>query len=122
MLLDSAIDEKISIKLEDFELELTKNAFLAIDGVIFAGSFYEGREIESDYIKVLDDRYQDASLVEINTILTNPVKDVVKSLVTRKNINLEGITRIVGYYSRVSNWNKSKVSELQDRHTGIYAF
>ena len=27
MLLDSGIDEKISIKLEDFELELTKNAF-----------------------------------------------------------------------------------------------
>jgi len=122
MLLDLEIEEKISVKLSDFEIELAKNDFLTIDGVILAGSFYEGKEIESDCIKVLDDRYQDASLIEINTILTNPVEDVVKSLVTRKSINLEGITRIVGYYSRVSNWNKSKVSELKDRHTGNYAF
>jgi len=31
-----------------------------------------------------------------------------------------GITRIVGYYSRVSNWNKSKIGELKDRHKGDY--
>tara|TARA_Y100000034_G_scaffold126870_1_gene178784 strand:+ start:525 stop:896 length:372 start_codon:yes stop_codon:yes gene_type:complete len=31
------------------------------------------------------------------------------------------ITRVCGYYSRVSNWNKSKVGELKDRHRGNYA-
>jgi len=31
------------------------------------------------------------------------------------------ITRVVGYYSRVHNWNKSKVGELKDRHKGIYS-
>jgi anaerobic ribonucleoside-triphosphate reductase len=31
-----------------------------------------------------------------------------------------GITRIVGYYSRVNNWNKSKLGELRDRHAGQY--
>jgi len=31
-----------------------------------------------------------------------------------------GITRIVGYYSRISNWNKSKKGELKDRHKGEY--
>ena len=31
-----------------------------------------------------------------------------------------GITRIVGYYSRVTNWNKSKLGELRDRHRGDY--
>jgi hypothetical protein len=30
------------------------------------------------------------------------------------------ITRVCGYYSRVSNWNKSKVGELKDRHNGNY--
>jgi len=29
--------------------------------------------------------------------------------------NVVGITRIVGYYSRVDNWNKSKKGELKDR-------
>lgn len=33
----------------------------------------------------------------------------------RKSIMLNGITRIVGYYSRVNNWNKSKIGELRDR-------
>ena len=31
-----------------------------------------------------------------------------------------GITRIVGYYSRVSNWNRSKLGELHDRRHGNY--
>lgn len=31
------------------------------------------------------------------------------------------VTRVVGYYSRIQNWNKSKVGELQDRHAGDYA-
>jgi hypothetical protein len=33
----------------------------------------------------------------------------------RAPIVLHGITRIVGYYSRVTNWNKSKIGELRDR-------
>lgn len=35
--------------------------------------------------------------------------------------NVYGITRIVGYYSRIENWNKSKRGELKDRHRGDYA-
>ena len=31
-----------------------------------------------------------------------------------------GLTRIVGYFSRISNWNKSKIGELRDRHGGSY--
>ena len=32
-----------------------------------------------------------------------------------------GVTRIVGYYSRINNWNKSKHGELKDRHRGDYS-
>ncbi len=32
-----------------------------------------------------------------------------------------GITRVVGYFSRITNWNKSKKGELKDRHKGDYA-
>ena len=35
--------------------------------------------------------------------------------------NLVSFTRIVGYFSRISNWNKSKLGELKDRHKGDYA-
>ncbi|MHC4887346.1 MAG: hypothetical protein ACYTGH_19900, partial [Planctomycetota bacterium] len=30
------------------------------------------------------------------------------------------MTRVVGYYSRVENWNQSKIGELEDRHAGNY--
>jgi ribonucleoside-triphosphate reductase len=30
------------------------------------------------------------------------------------------MARVVGYYSRVENWNKSKLGELTDRHKGDY--
>jgi hypothetical protein len=32
-----------------------------------------------------------------------------------------GITRVVGYFSRTSNWNKSKLGELKDRQRGRYS-
>ncbi|NQT90157.1 MAG: hypothetical protein HQ558_02780 [Candidatus Omnitrophica bacterium] len=31
------------------------------------------------------------------------------------------MTRVVGYYSKVHNWNKSKLGELADRRKGTYA-
>ena len=30
------------------------------------------------------------------------------------------LTRIVGYFSRIENWNRSKLAELRDRHKGDY--
>lgn len=32
-----------------------------------------------------------------------------------------GVTRVVGYFSRIDNWNNSKKAELRDRQKGIYA-
>jgi len=31
------------------------------------------------------------------------------------------MSRIVGYYSKTSNWNKSKIGELNDRRRGNYS-
>ncbi len=34
--------------------------------------------------------------------------------------NVYGISRVVGYYSRINNWNKSKQAEFRDRQKGEY--
>jgi len=34
---------------------------------------------------------------------------------------LYGMTRVVGYFSRISNWSTSKLAELADRRKGSYA-
>ncbi|HPJ72694.1 MAG TPA: anaerobic ribonucleoside-triphosphate reductase, partial [bacterium] len=35
--------------------------------------------------------------------------------------NVYGLSRVVGYFSRIDNWNRSKKGELSDRHAGNYA-
>jgi len=30
------------------------------------------------------------------------------------------VSRIVGYFSRIENWNQSKIGELKDRRAGTY--
>lgn len=50
-------------------------------------------------------------------------RDDLQSILTgkREPDALKHITRIVGYYSRVENWNKSKLGELKARHKGHYS-
>ena len=33
---------------------------------------------------------------------------------------LQHMTRVVGYYSKIENWNPSKIGELKDRQKGVY--
>lgn len=35
---------------------------------------------------------------------------------TRQGKNVENITRVTGFFSKVSSWNKGKTGELNDRH------
>ncbi len=54
--------------------------------------------------------------VGVEEILTAPLKDIWDVIANnRKKLVCHGVTRIVGYYSRTHNWNKSKVGELRDR-------
>ena len=54
--------------------------------------------------------------VGVEEILTAPLKDIWDVIANnRKALVCHGVTRIVGYYSRTHNWNKSKVGELRDR-------
>lgn len=34
--------------------------------------------------------------------------------------NIYGLSRIVGYYSIIENWNNSKLAELESRQKGKY--
>jgi hypothetical protein len=54
----------------------------------------------------------------IEAIEKNEWPVLKRQIVQGKNIH--HITRIVGYYSRIENWNKSKKGELKDRHKGDY--
>jgi len=54
-------------------------------------------------------------------ILELPWEDLRAMATGEKDIApLYHVTRIVGYLSRVENWNPSKISELRDRRAGDY--
>ena len=59
--------------------------------------------------------------VGIQAILENDWP-TLESVLTgkREPLALRHMTRVVGYFSQVENWNKSKVGELKDRHKGNY--
>ena len=47
------------------------------------------------------------------------IRDII--LGTRSPVLLHHVTRIVGYFSRIENWNRSKLGELHDRRAGTYS-
>ena len=59
------------------------------------------------------------TLQTINEYRWEDLQDVITG--KRDGTIMRPITRIVGYYSRVNNWNLSKLAELDDRHKGNYA-
>lgn len=103
------VKSEIEKKLEIFDDMCRLSGIVEIDGVTEEGK-----------IKILNHSNQQAYEVEIDTIVRTPIRDLLLALETGVHVRLFGVTRIVGYYSRVANWNKSKIGELKDRHAGSY--
>jgi anaerobic ribonucleoside-triphosphate reductase len=56
-----------------------------------------------------------------NTVLAHDWEALNGIMTNRREPNpIIHMARVVGYYSRVENWNKSKLGELTDRHKGDY--
>ncbi len=71
----------------------------------------EGKYIEVSVSEIVRAVYTDGSL----TAFARGQQLVSAMLCERPDIVCHGITRIVGYYSKVTNWNGSKRGELRDR-------
>jgi hypothetical protein len=114
-----SVEKSLTIFVEAVELssdlEIIGTAFPNNEEVFVIRDYSKTEGIEGAYVEV--------SIDEIVRKVTDTDKaqefiQVIQN--DRKPIVLNGITRIVGYYSRVNNWNKSKVGELRDRANGSY--
>ena len=115
-----SVEKSLTIFVEAVEL----SSDLEIIGTVFPSSDEEVFVIR-DYSKAegIEGAYVEVSIDEIVQKVTDidKAQEFIKVIQNdRKPIVLNGITRIVGYYSRVNNWNKSKVGELRDRANGSY--
>lgn len=107
-------ETRILDKLTAFDEAITNHEFLEIDGDI------EADNPKEHIVKVLNHNTEEAHSITIDAIIEQKLGSVMRALETGVTTRLFGVTRIVGYYSRVNNWNKSKKVELADRHKGSY--
>ena len=104
--------------MQDFVDEIEKDDVLEMQGVEYTD--------DGDSIIICDTSKAEGETgvyirVSVEEVLNKPLGCIIAVIRNeRKPIVLEGVTRIVGYYSRVNNWNKSKVGELRDRAKGDY--
>jgi len=105
----------IEEKLSAFDAAIERHEFLEIDGDI------EGNTPQEHILKIINHKLECAFSISIDAVIRQDLNSVISSLETGITTRLYGVTRIVGYYSRISNWNKSKIGELHDRHMGRYS-
>lgn len=105
----------IEEKLSAFDAMIEGHEFLEIDGDI------SGNTPQEHSLKIINHKLEAAFSISIDAVIRQDLEHVVSALETGISTRLHGVTRIVGYYSRVSNWNKSKIGELNDRHLGRYS-
>ncbi len=76
---------------------------------------FEEKSLDDKVGVLVENRfYQTKTFVSDQAITSN---DLTRILVaTHQGRNIEHITRVTGYFSKVGGWNKGKVAELVDRH------
>ena len=119
----TGVAEKIEKSLTLFVEAVELSSDLEIIGTAFPSN--EEVFVIRDYSKTegIEGAYVEVSIEEIvrKVVDCNKAQEFVNVIQNdRASIVLNGVTRIVGYYSRVNNWNKSKVGELRDRAKGSY--
>ncbi len=62
---------------------------------------------------------KECSFVRLDVLAGLSWSEVRRFVVNGRNVY--GVSRVVGYFSRITNWNKSKVGELKDRQRGNYS-
>ena len=78
----------------------------------------EGEHDGNPGVYVKCDRLDTKAHFTYDAIKDNDWPVLKEGIVQGKDVSQ--ITRVVGYYSRVENWNKSKIGELADRQAGEY--
>jgi len=68
----------------------------------------------ADGIYVKNVRYETETHFTDRVIKRMTLDDLIKA--THHGKNIEQMTRVTGYFSKISKWNKGKKGELKDRH------
>lgn len=101
--------------IRDFVNEIETSGYFQIVAEDHSG------ENKDDYMVVLNTKANQKYKIAVDSIMNYDWFNLKRVLDGGEAKVLDQITRIVGYYSKTSNWNKSKLGELADRRKGDYA-
>ena len=122
---DGSVVKLIEEKLNLFHRAIVDTHSLRIDGYIDdvakkEEGFPKDLMNAPEGFKIDNSALELSVVVPVQTVIETSLEALIEALRTFEFTKVHGVTRIVGYYSRVANWNKSKVGELRDRHNGNY--
>lgn len=100
--------------IQEFVNEIEQSGFLQIVAEDHSGAS------KDDYLVVLNTKASQKYKISVDSILNYDWPNLKRVLDGGESRIIDHITRIVGYYSKTSNWNKSKLGELDDRRKGDY--
>jgi len=78
----------------------------------------EGKHDDNDGYFIRSERFDTKVHITKDAIEKNEWPRLCNGITQGKDVY--HMTRVVGYYSKIHNWNKSKIGELADRHEGEY--
>lgn len=81
----------------------------------------EGRSPSEDEALICNTRTGTKHAIVVSAVLEHPWVELEAVLTGKRDAKIMiHLSRIVGYYSRIENWNASKLAELRDRQKGHY--
>jgi len=70
--------------------------------------------MDDDGIVIRNDRLDTYTKCTFDAVERNDLSTITSACSQGKDV--EHVTRVTGYFSKVSGWNKGKAGELKDRH------
>jgi anaerobic ribonucleoside-triphosphate reductase len=71
-------------------------------------------QLDDKGIIIRNDRFQTLTHATFEAVEANTLETITASCSQGRDV--DHITRVTGYFSRTSGWNKGKAGELKDRH------
>lgn len=71
-------------------------------------------QMDDDGIVIRNDTFQTMTRCTFQAVEDNTLETITASCSHGRNV--DHVTRVTGYFSKVSGWNKGKTGELKDRH------
>lgn len=68
-------------------------------------------------ILIKNSRFETLTHATFRAVETNTIATILASCAQGRDV--DHITRVTGYFSRTSGWNKGKTAELGDRHRSV---